>query len=64
MPLSGEINMAALETIYKHRTYPSKEHKGTLTRQMFLLKEILNSLPEKSKEGIPQEKLLPVKNGL
>jgi acetoacetate decarboxylase len=64
MPLSGEINMAALETTYKHRAYPSKEQKETLTRQMFLLKEILNSLPEKSKEGIPQEKLLPVKNGL
>ncbi len=56
--------MAAFKTIYKHRAYPSKEHKGTLTRQMFLLKEIRNSLPEKSKEGIPQEKLLPVKNGL
>ena len=56
--------MAAFKTIYKHRAYLSKEQKGTLTRQMFLLKEILNSLPEKSKEGIPQEKLLPVKNGL
>ena len=64
MPLSGEINMAALKTIYKHRAYPSKEQKETLTRQMFLLKEIRNSLPEKSNEGIPQEKPLPVKKVL
>ena len=43
------INMAVMKTAYRFRSYPSKEQKARLDRQMFLAKELYNLLLEKSR---------------
>ena len=41
--------MVKMQTAYKYRAYPSKDTQSVLNRQMFLAKELYNSLLEKSK---------------